>query len=75
MEQNHFGNFGRGRYDEHFCEIILNLDQWSEDDGVKIYTSYLDRWWQSCLAEWKQLGILAEDIMSNISVQLTQIRI
>ena len=21
-------NFGRGHYEEHFCEIILNLDQW-----------------------------------------------
>ena len=20
--------FGRGHYEEHFCEIILNLDQW-----------------------------------------------
>ena len=21
-------NFGRGDYEEHFCDIILNLDQW-----------------------------------------------
>ena len=21
-------NFGRGQYEEYFCEIILNLDQW-----------------------------------------------
>ena len=21
-------NFGRGHREEHFCEIILNLDQW-----------------------------------------------
>ena len=21
-------NFGRGNHGEHFCEIILNLDQW-----------------------------------------------
>ena len=27
-EQNHLGNFGRGHFEEHFCEIILNLDQW-----------------------------------------------
>ena len=23
----HLGNIGRGYYEEHFCEIILNLDQ------------------------------------------------
>ena len=23
-----FVQFGRGTYEEHFCEIILNLDQW-----------------------------------------------
>ena len=28
-ERNHIiGNFGRGHYEEHFCKIILNLDQW-----------------------------------------------
>ena len=27
-EQNHLCNFGRGHHGEHFCEIILNLDQW-----------------------------------------------
>ena len=27
-EQNHLCNFGRGYYEERFCEIILNLDQW-----------------------------------------------
>ena len=26
--KNHFCNFGREHYEEHFCEIILNLDQW-----------------------------------------------
>ena len=26
-EQNHLCNFGRGHHEEHFCEIILNLDQ------------------------------------------------
>ena len=28
MERNRLGNFGRGHYREHSCEIILNLDQW-----------------------------------------------
>ena len=27
-EQYHLYNFGRGHQEEHFCEIILNLDQW-----------------------------------------------
>ena len=26
-EWNHLFNFGRGHHEEHFCEIILNLDQ------------------------------------------------
>ena len=26
--QNNLCNFGRGRYEEHFCDITLNLDQW-----------------------------------------------
>ena len=47
----------------------------AEEGDVKIYTSYLDLCRPYCLAEWKHLGILAEDIMSNISVQLTRIRI
>ena len=25
VEQNHLCNFGRGYYEEQFCEIILNL--------------------------------------------------
>ena len=28
MEGNHLCNFGRGYYEEQFCEIILNLGQW-----------------------------------------------
>ena len=28
MEWNHLCSFGSGPYEEHFCEIILNLDQW-----------------------------------------------
>ena len=26
-ELNHFDNFGRGHFEEQFCEIISNLDQ------------------------------------------------
>ena len=28
VEWNHLCNFGRGYYEEEFCEMILNLDQW-----------------------------------------------
>ena len=28
-ELNHLYNFGRGYQEEQFCEVILNLDQWS----------------------------------------------
>ena len=28
VETNHLGSFRPGHYEEHFCEIILNLDQW-----------------------------------------------
>ena len=27
-DQNHLLNFGRRYHEEHFCEIILNLDEW-----------------------------------------------
>ena len=28
VEPNGLCNFGRGHYEEHFCEIVLNLGQW-----------------------------------------------
>ena len=28
VDKNHFCNFGRGHYEEQFCEFILNLGQW-----------------------------------------------
>ena len=28
VEGNHLCNFGRGYYEEQFCEINLNSDQW-----------------------------------------------
>ena len=30
------GNFGRGHYGVHSCEIILNLDQWQEEMSFKV---------------------------------------
>ena len=28
VDKNHLCNFDKGHYEEQFCEIILNLDQW-----------------------------------------------
>ena len=43
VEYNHLCNFGRGYYEEQFCEIILNLVIGSGADVVyKI--SYLELW-------------------------------
>ena len=30
-------NFGRGHYEKHFCEIILNLDRWLTRSRLKIF--------------------------------------
>ena len=39
-EQNHLCNFGRGQYEEQFCEFISNLGQWfSKRCGLKDFFS------------------------------------
>ena len=38
-EQNHLCNFGRGHYEEQFCEIILNLGQWFRRCCLKDFLS------------------------------------
>ena len=42
-EQNHLGNFGRGNYEAHFYEIILNLDQWFKVPGDVVLRYFLAR--------------------------------
>ena len=37
VERNHLCNFGKGLYEEQFCEIILNLDQWFRRCLLKIF--------------------------------------
>ena len=32
-------NFGRGHHGEHFCEIILNLNQWLRRCHLKVFLS------------------------------------
>ena len=27
-QPNHLCNFSKGHYEEHFCEMMFNLDQW-----------------------------------------------
>ena len=36
-EQNNLCNFSRGHLEEHFCEIILNLDQWFRRCHLKTF--------------------------------------
>ena len=70
MLQNHLCNFGRGHDEEHFCEIILNLDQWIRRRcHLKIFLIYssgshfVQRSGTIC-------AILVEGIMRKISVKL-----
>ena len=53
-EQNHLCNFGRGFYEEQFCGIILNLDQWFKRCHLKIFV-YQELWQPFCSAEWNHL--------------------
>ena len=36
---NSLSNFGRGQHEEHFCEIILNVDQWFRRRHLKHFLS------------------------------------
>ena len=69
MEWNHLCNFGREYYEEQFCEIILDLDQWF---FLKIFLI-----WSSGGPCIQQTGtictILVEGIMRNNSMHLFQI--
>ena len=39
VESNHLSNFGRGYYEEQFCEIVLNLGQWFRRCHLKDFLS------------------------------------
>ena len=55
-EQNHLSNFGRGLHDEHFCEIILNLNLWFKRRCLKtLKFCHLELWRPHCLAERNHL--------------------
>ena len=36
-QRNHLCNFGKGYYEEQFCELILNLDKWFRRCHLKIF--------------------------------------
>ena len=69
-DQNHLCNFGRRYYEEQFCEIILNLDQWFRRKcHLKVFliwisgSPFVQRSITIC-------AILVEGIMRNNSVKL-----
>ena len=69
-ERNHLCNFGKRCYEEQFCEIILNSDQW-----LRMKCSFKKFLiWSSgspfVLLSGTICSILVEDIMRNNSVKL-----
>ena len=72
VERNHLCNFGRGYFEEQFCEIILNLGQW--------FRCCLKDFLSGALVgppvQWSGMiyAILKEGIMWNIHVKLYEIR-
>ena len=60
-------NFGRGHYTEHFCEIILKIDQWFRSRyHLKIFLIL------SSFGQWSGTirAILVEGILRNIFMKL-----
>ena len=70
-ERNHLCNFGRVYYEEQFCEIIFNLDQWFRRCLLKIFLIS-----GSPFVLWSGIicAILVEGIVRNNSVNLFRIR-
>ena len=69
VEWNHLCNFGKVHYEEQFCEIILNLDQWFRRCLLKIFLI-----WSSGGPFAQRSGsicaIVVEGIKKNNSVKL-----
>ena len=63
-------NFRRGHYEERFCEISLNLDQWFRRRCHSKDISYLETRKAFCSAERNRFFFcnLVKDIMGNIHV-------
>ena len=70
VERNHLCNFGKEHYEEQFCEISLNLDQWFR--GRCLLTIFLlQRFGSPFVQQSRTIGaILVEGIKRNNSVKL-----
>ena len=70
---NHLCNFGRGHYDEQFCEIISYLGLWFSRCCLKDFLSGAD----GPPVQWSGFiyAILKKGIMGNIHVKLYEIKI
>ena len=74
-EQNHLCNFGTGHNEEHFYEIILNLDQWFRRCCLKdflsralatevIYAIWLRASWGTFMRNYLKFGPVVQEEMS-----------
>ena len=69
-ERNHLCNYDRGYYEEQFCEIILNLDQWFRRKcPLKIFLIWISGS-PSVHGSGIIYAIMIEGIMRNNSVKL-----
>ena len=71
VEQSYLCNFGRGQYEEQFCEFILNSGQWfSKRCGLKDFY-FLELWRPSWSVEQAEPSFSFERVfMGNIHVKL-----
>ena len=71
-EGNYLCNFGRGYYEEQFCEIILNLGQWFRRRNLKRFLILSSG---GPPVRWSGIihAIFKEGIMGNIHVKLYEI--
>ena len=65
-------NFGRGHYEEQFCEIILNLSQWFR--GRCHLKDFLSGALAALLFNGAEQFMQFEGILGNIHVKLYEIR-
>ena len=73
-ERNHLCNFGRGYYEEQFCEITLNLGLWLRRYHLKDFFIWSCSGGPPVLWSGTIYTILKEGIMGNIHVKLYEIR-
>ena len=72
-ERNHLCSFGPGRYEEYFCEIILNYFEFGPVVQMEMLfkdISYLKLWWPFIQWSGTICAILVDGMMRNNSVKL-----